>query len=92
MRFLALILAVLGAWIAFIGWRQHRLNSAVAAMPAAMRASEFRRAYQELSTTCATQPQLVDHCSAEAEFILRFPQCTADCARFARHFLPTGRR
>ncbi len=92
LRIVALLFLVFSGWIAIIGWREHRLNAAVAAMPVATQQAAYRRVYDELSTTCATQPQLDEHCRAQAEFILRFPQCGSDCDALARHFLSHARR
>lgn len=92
LRVLALGLLGLSGWSAAIGWREHRLSAAVAAMPRAVQQAAYRRAHDELSTTCATQPQLDEHCRAEAELILHFPQCKADCDALARPFLADARR
>jgi hypothetical protein len=92
LRILALCLLGFSGWIAVIGWREHRLNVAVAAMPVATQQAAYRRAYADLSTMCAAQPQLDEHCRAQAEFILRFPQCDAECDVLARHYISTHRR
>ena len=92
LRIVVLTLVVLGLWISITAWREHRLDVAVAAMPGAAQERAFRRAYDDLSTTCSTQPQLAEHCRTQAEFILRFPQCTSACETLARRFLPTARR
>jgi hypothetical protein len=92
LRIFALCVLVLSGWIAVIGWREHRLNVAVAAMPVAAQRAAYRRAYDDLSTMCAAHPQLDDHCAAQAEFILRFPQCSAECDALARRYLFTHKR
>jgi cytochrome b pre-mRNA-processing protein 3 len=91
-RLLVMTLVGLAGWTAFIGWREHRLDAAVASMPAAVQQAAFRRVHDDLSTTCVIQPRLADHCQAQAEFILRFPQCDDDCQELARRFLPMARR
>ncbi len=92
LRVLALLFLVVSGWIAMIGWREHRLNAAVAAMPVATQQAAYRRAFDDLSTTCAARPELDEHCRAQAEFILHFPQCGTDCDALARHFLSKARR
>jgi hypothetical protein len=39
-----------------------------------------------LGTVC--EPRLADHCRRQAEFVVRFPQCDAQCGELARRFLP----
>ena len=92
LQLLMMLLIALGGWIGYIGWRERRLDAAVAAMPAVVQEASYRRALEELATTCATQPQLEDHCRAEATFIMRFPQCNQDCKELARRYLAHARR
>ena len=61
-------------------------------LPADVQEATYRRTYEELATTCATEPTLADHCSDEAAFILRFPQCTSDCQQLARRYSPIARK
>ncbi len=94
-RFGALILVtfiVVGGWFALIGVRERRLTDAVRALPADVQQASYRRAYEDLATVCPGQPALADHCSDEAQFILRFPQCRADCRQLARRYFPLVRR
>ena len=89
---LVLALVVVGAWLASIAWRERQLTHAVRALPRAVQEATFRRSYEELATTCATEPALAEHCSDEAQFILRFPQCGSDCERLARRYFPVVRK
>ncbi len=75
-----------GAWLAATGWREHRLNAAVGALPLAVQQQSYARTYAELSTVCRDRPALAEHCREEAELIVRFPQCNDDCWRLARPF------
>jgi hypothetical protein len=84
----AATLVVIGAWLAVIAWHEHKLTSAVSALPVAVQEATFRRTYDELATTCLMQPELADHCSDDAQFILRFPQCDGACEQLARRYLP----
>ena len=94
-RLAALLLitfAVVGGWLALIAWHERQLTRAVRSLPPDVQEATYRRSYEELATTCATQPTLADHCSDEAEFILRFPQCRSDCEQLARRYSPTVRK
>ena len=89
-RLLLAGLILLGVWLFAIAWREHRLNGAVSALPPAAQQQAYRRAYDELATTCAAQPELETHCSEEAEFIRRLPQCTDDCRTLTRRYFPVA--
>ncbi len=84
----AAALVVIGAWLGVIAWHEHKVTSAVSALPVAVQEATFRRTYDELATTCLMQPELADHCSDDAQFILRFPQCDGACEQLARRYLP----
>jgi hypothetical protein len=84
------VLVAVGVWIGVIGWREHRLNEAVSALPQPLQEQTYRRAYDELATVCTTQRGLDAHCRDEAELILRFPQCEGECRTLARRLLPVG--
>lgn len=79
-----------GIWGAAIGWREHRLNIAVAALPRVVQEQSYRRAYDELATVCASQPALEAHCREQAELIVRFPQCKEECWSLTRRLFPTA--
>ena len=89
---LLVLIVLLGAWLALIARRERQLTRAVRSLPANVQEATYRRSYEELATTCATEPNLADHCTDEALFILRFPQCTAACQTLARRYLPVVRR
>jgi hypothetical protein len=86
------VLAAVGVWLALIAWREHRLTRTVLALPPDVQEATYRRSFEELATTCTTEPQLAEHCSDEARFILRFPQCTSECRQLAWRFFPTVRK
>jgi hypothetical protein len=81
-------LILLAVWLCAIAWREQRLKCAVSALPVAAQEQAYRRAYDELATTCAAQPELESHCREEAEFIRRLPQCSDDCRTLTRRFVP----
>lgn len=85
-------LVVIAAWLAAIARQQRRLTAAVQALPADVQEATYRRMYDELATTCAAHPEFADHCGDVARFILRFPQCGADCATMAHRYFPTVTR
>jgi cytochrome b pre-mRNA-processing protein 3 len=68
----------------------------VSRLPITDRGAIFRRATDELATTCrlpeAADGPLRDHCTTEASFVLLFPECDAACGRTARDILPHARR
>ena len=86
------VMAVVGVWLAMIAWRERRLNGAVLTLPPDIQEAAFRRSYEELTTICAREPKLADHCGDEAQFVLRFPQCRSECQELARHYFPVGRK
>ena len=81
---------LLGVWLFAIAWRENRLHGAVSALPPAAQQQAYRRAYDELATTCTAQPELEAHCREEAEFIRRLPQCTDDCRTLTRRYFPVA--
>ena len=89
-RWSTLLVVALGAsvlWIAGVAWREHRLTAAVAALPGDVQRETFVHIRDELLHVCTPERSdrggLDDRCRAEAAFLLRFPQCDADCARLA---------
>lgn len=80
------------AWIGALALEEHRLNDALASLPAPLQAQMYHRSYDELATICASQPILADHCRDEAALLVRFPQCDADCAALARRFVSGATR
>lgn len=89
---LASLFVLICAWLVLIALRERSATQAVRALPESVQAATYRRAYEELATACATEPGLADHCTDEAQFILRFPQCTADCQQLARRYFPVVRK
>lgn len=84
-------LVTVGAWLGVITWRERRLTSAVHMLPRGVQEATYRRSHEELTTTCATEPQLREHCRDEAKFILRFPQCDSECRQLAHGWLSSSR-
>jgi hypothetical protein len=52
------------------------------------------RTLQTLRDSCGqtSQSALFDHCRAQAEFIVRFPECDAECRALAAPFIPRPSR
>lgn len=85
----ALVLVIILGWLAAIAWHERRLTDAVHSLPPDLQEATFLRAYGELTSTCTSEPRLASHCRDEAEFVLRFPQCTAECQEIARQYFPS---
>lgn len=95
-RSLALLLVAAGALAGWMGadwWRAHAVAAAIGALSPAEQQATFARARDELMTTCSEQPvRLAEHCRAQAEFILAFPECDDACTQLAHRFLSNARR
>jgi hypothetical protein len=84
---LLLALVAFSTWIGITAWQEQRLTTAVGALPLDLQDATYRRVLDELSTTCVAEPErLEDHCRAQADFILKFPQCTRTCRDLAERF------
>lgn len=64
------------------------------ALPAAERAALYERTRATLAGPCRTAegPVLTEHCRAQAELIVRFPECEAECRALAAHHMPRPTR
>jgi hypothetical protein len=82
------VLVAVGVWVDLIAHDEYRLRHAIAVLPPTAQQQMYRRTYEELATVCSAQPGLEDHCRAEAELVLHFPQCGAECQTLARRFFP----
>lgn len=66
-------------------------------LPDALRTELYRRALYEVKSTCtlsaaAENEALRDHCVAQAQFVITFPECDQDCRLVARAVLPHAHR
>ncbi|MDB4981739.1 MAG: hypothetical protein JWM82_2491 [Myxococcales bacterium] len=72
------------------------VQAPVTGLGPADRAAVFRRAYDELQSTCrlpaASRGALEDRCRNTAAFVMLFPECDAACGGAARALLPRARR
>ncbi len=89
-RVLLVALLLVGVWIAVMAAHERRLTRVIHALPAPLQQEMYRRTYDELATVCSTQPGLDDHCRDEADLLLRFPQCDADCRALAQRVFRSG--
>ncbi len=89
---LLVVFAGLGVWAGVVAWHEHSVTRAIAALPRGVQEASYRRALEELSTTCSDQPALAEHCREQAELILHFPQCDDTCRQLARRHLPAAKR
>jgi hypothetical protein len=68
---------------------------AIGELPEAERKALFERTLKTLKTTCApeTRPAgLNEHCARQADLIVKFPECDADCAAVANASRPPPTR
>ncbi len=91
-RTLALLLVALLLWTAAIAWREHRLKTEILALPQPTRAALYGDTVDQLRGVCSAQPVLREHCIHEAELVVKFPECDADCRALAAIFLERARR
>lgn len=87
--FLALPLLGYGVWGEYRAWQQER---AIRAIPAVERRTIYQRALADHRALCApfVHPALRERCSADADFLSRFPECDGDCKTLvaAQHARP----
>jgi hypothetical protein len=85
----ALALVVLGV---VMGVVQNRKEATIRDLPPDARAQLFRQSLTEVRSLClesyAAAGPVRDHCTAQARFILVFPECGPDCRLAARAVLP----
>ncbi len=66
------------------------------ALPSGTRAAAYGRAMKDIAVGCNPVPAdsgpLLDHCRQQAQFVLIFPECAADCRRLVDPILPRARR
>jgi hypothetical protein len=80
-------LVVLLVWSPIAG--QLAEKRAVASIPDVNRAQLYRRILANLQFCNGQSSQALERfCSAEAKFILDFPECDQECQRLARRFVP----
>jgi hypothetical protein len=74
----------------------HGDTVALRRLPPTERSTLYRHAIDELESTCrepaAADGSLRDHCKAQANFVLGFPECDERCRWAATGVLPRARR
>ena len=81
---LALVLVVAGAWL-FVVTAPRR---ALLGLPPAERAELFARTRAQAEAVCSRHEAVFeDECRHQLELLVAFPECDADCQRFARSYL-----
>ena len=84
------ILAVLGSAAVWI-WQRGAEGRAVQELSAEDRQLVYSRTMENLRLLCADgRPSLYAYCRREAEFILNFPECDANCHTIAKPFVSPG--
>lgn len=70
------------------------LERQLASLPETERRAFYLRTLETLRTTCGENPEepLADTCREQAELVLRFPDCDADCRALADRFSPRSSR
>jgi hypothetical protein len=65
-------------------------------LPEGVRAAAYRRAFNDVAETCsrpeADSGPMHEHCVEQAQFLIVFPECNADCRRLVDPILPRARR
>jgi hypothetical protein len=88
----ALPVLVVGSLLAYWIWNEGEQRKALRELPAADRQPLFERTRQNLQSVCrgarVQRPAgLAGYCREQAEFILQFPECDAECSNLARGLL-----
>ena len=90
--FVGLTLAIL---VAAAAWHRHA-ERALSALPAEVRIEAFQDSLRNLTDNCLAESSLEGplrrHCLHEADFVLRFPECNADCRAIARSVFSRAHR
>ena len=88
------IVALFTLACAAYGWRAYLRSTEVAQLPEVERRAFYQRTLETVRTVCATPvgPDLAEHCQAQAELLLRFPECDASCRDLALHYGPRATR
>jgi hypothetical protein len=81
--------ALLFAWL----WSRDDERTAIAELPNAERTNLYARTRANLQTTCKSNDRgLRAYCEQQARFILKFPECDANCQLLASQYLPEPTR
>ena len=76
----ALILLLLAWW----GWEQGAPGRALRSLPEGERSALYERTAKNLRQVCNDPPVALQfYCNQQAEFLLNFPECDADCRALA---------
>ncbi len=81
--------------VAYFVWSPGAERRAVMSLPEQQRREAFVREYGVLRDVCGRGPRddaLTERCRAQAEFVLDFPECDADCQSLASSHLPQATR
>lgn len=79
----------LGGLAAYVVWEEGAVDRAIRALPPEERRAQFLRTEEELRTVCADPPQaLRARCREQAAFLLRFPECGAECRCLVERLFP----
>lgn len=78
----AVIIAFFGLWV----WQSGREGRATRTLSPADRAAFYERTLDTLRTTCAhaNEPDLIEYCRQQAEFVLRMSECDDACHELVR--------
>jgi hypothetical protein len=93
---LALTIGAISLVLAIVAGGRSRSLAEIRALSSGDRARMFQRALDDMKTTCAGPERLDgalrDHCRAQAEFLMLFPECDRACQTMAATSLPHARR
>src|SRR5512140_1978259 len=81
--------------LARVLWSSGAERRALMRLPAQQRHEAFVREYGVLEQVCGRGPRddaLTERCRTQAEFVLDFPECDADCRILAGSHLPQATR
>jgi hypothetical protein len=82
---LVIVLALVGLWIA----NEHAKDRAIRELPDAERKALYDHTLSTLRTVCATPhwpDGLRSYCRDQAELVVRFPECDAECRALADRY------
>jgi len=81
-----LVFVVAGTWF----WNRHLSQQELLALPSQQRHALYVHTLETLETVCshAQGPDLSEYCREQAQFIVRFPECGANCQATCRRLAP----
>ena len=79
-----LVCAVILVLLAWWGWEGGAPRRALRSVPETERSAVYERTAKNLQQVCNSPPAaLQPYCYQQAEFLLSFPECNADCRALA---------